>query len=134
MKILLALLAFLLFACQSDGEQLVSSWPDGSPKEIRFHEAEKLNHGFKYYQILYFENGQRQSEGLILGEHRQGLWKEWFENGQLKYEGLYIDGEKDGLHTSYMKDGVVREAINDEGLVVRQITDTLSVKRVRNRP
>jgi len=46
--------------------------------------------------IMYYENGQKQSEGTYKNGEKDGKWIDWYENGQIESEGTYKDGERNG--------------------------------------
>ena len=55
--------------------------------------------------VLYYESGQKMSEGTWKDGKEDGLWTGWYENGQKMLEGTYKDGELNGLWTGWYKNG-----------------------------
>jgi antitoxin component YwqK of YwqJK toxin-antitoxin module len=53
----------------------------------------------------YYENGQKQDEGILKDGKKDGLWTYWYENGQKRIEGTFKDGKKEGLQTSWYENG-----------------------------
>jgi antitoxin component YwqK of YwqJK toxin-antitoxin module len=52
--------------------------------------------------ITYYENGQKQTEGIFLkGDIPNGVWKGWHENGKINYEATYNNGVNIGITKWY---------------------------------
>jgi len=47
--------------------------------------------------------------GYIKNGEKEGLWTKWYENGQKQIEGIYKDWEKVGKWTYYNEDGSIKE-------------------------
>ena len=74
------LLALFLSACGSPErtEEVVSAWPDGTPKEVRMTEV-----GVNGVDLLqYHANGRLHVRGRMLDGAREGTWNTYRENGQ----------------------------------------------------
>jgi len=85
------------------------------------------------YQIFYYSNGIKSSEGIMKNGQPEGYWKTYFENGNIKTEGnrknyeldslwkfydangkltlsiTYKNGIKNGARTTYLQDKTVIE-------------------------
>lgn len=85
------------------------------------------------YQVFYYSNGNKSSEGIMKGGQPEGYWKTYYENGALKAEGnrknfeldslwkfydvkgnlkvsiTYKNGIQNGKRTTYLPDRVVEE-------------------------
>lgn len=83
------------------------------------------------YNVLYFDNGEKSSEGTMRDGKPDGYWKTYYKTGVLKSEGnrreflldsvwkfyneegkivneiTYVDNKKNGVSQKYNKDGVV---------------------------
>ena len=43
---------------------------------------------------VWHANGQKKTEGNLLGGYRDGLWVVWHANGQKEFEGTYKKGRE----------------------------------------
>ena len=82
-------------------------------KSLEMHYIEGYLRG-KYTK--WYENGNKEEEGLVIGEKtiggivEDGLWTYWYENGNKKEEGTYeYYGRRVGKWTFYNEDGSVKE-------------------------
>jgi uncharacterized protein len=64
------------------------------------------------YNIFYFENGQKSSEGNLKNGQPEGYWKNYFESGVLKSEGNRQNGKLDSIWKFYSEEGILREEIS----------------------
>lgn len=56
--------------------------------------------------IEWYENGQKESEGLYVDGYKFGKWTKWYENGQKEDEGEYNEfGYASGFWTEYYENG-----------------------------
>ena len=55
--------------------------------------------------VLYYESGQKMSEGTWKDGKEDGLWTWWHENGQKRSEVTYKDGERDGKYNYWHYNG-----------------------------
>jgi antitoxin component YwqK of YwqJK toxin-antitoxin module len=69
--------------------------------------------------VLYYESGQKMSEGTWKDGKEDGLWTGWYENGQKMLEGTYKDGESAGKWTYWHSNGQKswEETYKDGGLI-----------------
>lgn len=102
----------LIVACGGeDASNVVATWPNGQPREIRVYEPEKPGEMPAYHQQLFFANGQLQAEGDRVDTLKNGKWQEWYEDGTRMREGLYVLGKKEGLHLTYYPNGKNKERV-----------------------
>lgn len=64
------------------------------------------------YNVFYYPNGEKSSEGHFEGGRPNGFWKTYYENGKLKSEGNRKDFELDSLWKFYREDGALLQEIN----------------------
>lgn len=125
------LAVLFLTACSETLEEVESSWPDGSPREVtvynvsgetktptaykEYHEnghiymegpydAELKRHGI---WTAYHNDGTNQSQTEYTHGSKEGFTKVWYPNGALRYEGQYKGNVKSGDWTYYKEDGSV---------------------------
>jgi antitoxin component YwqK of YwqJK toxin-antitoxin module len=70
------------------------------------------------YNVFYYKNGEKSSEGYMKDGKPDGYWKTYFESGIIKSEGNRKNFELDSIWTFY----------NDTGKVVLQINYLLGKK------
>ena len=58
--------------------------------------------------IYYYENGNREREGVYKNGREDGLWIWYYENGNKKEEGFFREGKWDGTWTWYREDGTLQ--------------------------
>ncbi|MEI7594395.1 MAG: hypothetical protein WCK02_01510 [Bacteroidota bacterium] len=66
------------------------------------------------YNILYFENGKKSSEGTFENGKPNGYWKTYYENEVLKSEGNRVNFELSGEWKFYKEDGSLKLIITYE--------------------
>ncbi len=54
---------------------------------------------------LYYDSGEKMSEGEMLNGLETGEWTSWYENGNIQSVGKYTEGQKDSLWTWYDESG-----------------------------
>ena len=64
------------------------------------------------YNIFYYYNGQKSSEGTMLDGKPEGYWKTYYENGKLKTEGTRHNFQLDSVWVFYDEDGDTSKKIN----------------------
>ncbi|MEN8158019.1 MAG: hypothetical protein ABFS10_13795 [Bacteroidota bacterium] len=68
----------------------------------------------------YYNNGQKQSEGMYIDGKLQGTYRSWYENGILCSEVEYVDGKRNGLSLDYYKNGAKwREVYYENNNMIR---------------
>lgn len=109
------------------------------------------------YNVFYYENGNKSSEGTMVDGKPDGYWKTYYENGILKSEGNrenflldstwrfydeegklvmkinYEAGKKSGLRVSYRKNEIVEENFENDikqGLSTYYYPDSTVMKTI----
>lgn len=57
------------------------------------------------YNIFYYENGQKSSEGYLKDSEPDGIWKSYYKTGIIKSEGKYKNNALDSLWIFYDEKG-----------------------------
>ncbi len=107
-KFLFFLLAILVLvpSCKPKlEEEVVSSWPDGSPQKVNFYEV-KGEERIKVKEIRYHLNGAMEMEGGYVNGKKEGHWLAWFDNGQKQSEGYYENDLRNGKSVVWKRDGM----------------------------
>jgi antitoxin component YwqK of YwqJK toxin-antitoxin module len=58
---------------------------------------------------VWYQNGQKLSQGEYLNDKRIGVWTEWYDNGQKSSEGEYFAGQKTGKWIEWDKNGNIKK-------------------------
>lgn len=66
------------------------------------------------YNVFYYENGEKSSEGNMVDGKPDGYWKNYHPNGNLKSEGNRIEFELDSIWKFYDENGILTKEINYE--------------------
>jgi len=64
------------------------------------------------YNIFYYENGQKSSEGIMHDGNPDGYWKTYYQNGNLKSEGDRKNAMLDSIWIFYTETGDTLQKIN----------------------
>jgi antitoxin component YwqK of YwqJK toxin-antitoxin module len=56
---------------------------------------------------LYYDSGEKMSEGEMRNGLETGEWTSWHENGNIKSTGYYVEGQKDSLWQWYDESGIL---------------------------
>jgi antitoxin component YwqK of YwqJK toxin-antitoxin module len=64
------------------------------------------------YNVFYYENGQKSSEGYMVDGKPEGYWKTYNEEGILVAEGNRKDFELDSTWRFYNDDGTIKLEVN----------------------
>ena len=64
------------------------------------------------YNIFYYENGEKSSEGNFKNGKPEGYWKNYFQTGVLKSEGNRKNHELDSIWLFYYENGLLKEKVN----------------------
>ena len=67
------------------------------------------------FNIFYYPNGKKSSEGNLVNGKPDGIWKSYYENGNLKSEGNRVGGKLEGLWKFYNEDGTLSAEYNYAG-------------------
>lgn len=87
-----------------DGNHIVSSYANGTPKIIRTYEAEGEKRTAIYEKENY-EDGSILKEGSLKNGKRDGVWKSFRRDGILWSEGNYTEGVRNGTTITYHPNG-----------------------------
>ena len=66
---------------------------------------------------MWYESGNKMSEGVVMNGELSGLVSKWHENGILASEFIYENGKKDGESIEWDENGkMIRQGtwVNDE--------------------
>ncbi len=64
------------------------------------------------YNIFYYENGAKSSEGTMRDGKADGYWKNYYKNGKLKIEGNRENFQLDSIWKFYSEKGKITKAVN----------------------
>jgi len=64
------------------------------------------------YNIFYYDNGNKSSEGAMVNGKPEGYWKNYYENGVLKNEGNRKNFQLDSAWKFYNDKGKITKSIN----------------------
>lgn len=108
-KILILVSLVLLFSrCTTNiVEDTVESYPDGTPKIVRYYKDDGTNR-MLFKETLYYSNHQKYMEGEYKDGKRNGKWTSWFQNGKEMSIHHFIDGIDDGDLTVFYENGEKR--------------------------
>ena len=108
---------FLFIYSLSSGKEIVhtETYDNGNIKSIEYHQLIE-NQIVLLKVVKFYENGFKKEErsynewGIS-----NGLWTIWYENGQKKEEGVVVSGYKNALWRYWNKNGKIKEEINYRG-------------------
>ena len=76
--------------------------PNGKLKHLgRINENDKKNGLWTYW----YENEEKERQGIYKNGKKDGLWTYWYENGQKDEEITYKNNQKDGRETVWYENG-----------------------------
>ncbi len=55
--------------------------------------------------VYYYDNGQKEKEGIYVNGEREGEWRGWYENGNKWYIGKFREGYKVDNYDIWYKEG-----------------------------
>ena len=64
------------------------------------------------YNVFYYDNGAKSSEGTMLDGKPEGYWKNYYKNGKLKIEGNRKNFQLDSTWKFYNEKGKITKAVN----------------------
>ncbi|MFO7879582.1 MAG: toxin-antitoxin system YwqK family antitoxin [Bacteroidota bacterium] len=64
------------------------------------------------YNVFYYPNGQKSSEGYMEDGQPEGYWKNYFPNGQLRSEGKRTNHKLDSIWRFYNENGFLTKKIH----------------------
>lgn len=59
--------------------------------------------------VTYYRNGNKEVEGYIKNNHKQGTWKYFDTDGKIEFEINYKDGKKFGRYVHYCSNGQIND-------------------------
>jgi len=83
-------------------EEYIAYYESGKVSLKSFKDKEGRTNGAT---IAYYENGNKQSEGMFVNDQLQGEWKFYWENGRRQAEGMFENGKKQGEWKFYLESG-----------------------------
>ena len=97
--------AVLLISCTTKvAEETIESYPDGSPKVVRFYKDDGRSKTL-VKECMYYPNHKKYMEGTYKNGKRDGKWTSWFDNGNKWSEGYFKNGIDHGKRTVYHENG-----------------------------
>jgi antitoxin component YwqK of YwqJK toxin-antitoxin module len=107
LKLLLLIPAIFLLSCNGEVvEEVVESYPDGSPRLVHFYEV-KGGVKEKVKEVQYHPDRTLFVEGEYKNNKRHGNWVVYYPNGNKWSEGSFNNGLNDGRRTTYHENGNV---------------------------
>lgn len=85
-------------------EETIESYPDGSPKVVRFYKDDGRSKTL-VKECMYYPNHKKYMEGAYKYGKRDGKWTSWFDNGNKWSEGYFKNGVDQGKRTVYHENG-----------------------------
>lgn len=64
------------------------------------------------YNIFYYENGAKSSEGSMRDGKADGYWKNYYKNGKIKIEGNRKNFQLDSVWNFYSEKGKITKSVN----------------------
>ena len=64
------------------------------------------------YNIFYYDNGAKSSEGTMRDGKADGYWKNYYKNGQVKIEGNRKNFQLDSVWKFYSEKGKITKSVN----------------------
>jgi len=109
MRILISLLLVtpLLLLCSCGGqtvEEIEETFPDGSPKLVRFYKVDEQVRELVREQ-QYYPNHNLFYDGEFRDGKKHGHWTVWYKDGTVWSEGTYKNGLDEGYRTAYHENG-----------------------------
>ena len=94
----------VLLACSPRSfEYVEESYPDGTPKVVRYYKDAERTTLVAEKQL--YRDGNVYIEGTFKDGERHGTWKAWYTGGQLWSVGEYRNGMENGQKTVYYENG-----------------------------
>lgn len=104
-RLLIFSLLVSLVSCGSATKEVVEeSFPDGSPKNVKYYKEKETGHECVGEKTFY-PNGKVQSEGKYKNGLMEGRWTFYYENGLKWSEGNFVKGKEHGLYTTWFENG-----------------------------
>lgn len=102
--LLVFVLVFSASSCDDGMEEVEVTYSSGKIKA-----KGKMYNGIEHGAwVRYYENGQKESEGVFDMGAQDGVWKWWYASGQLREKSTFIINDATGKSVRYYEDGSVR--------------------------
>ena len=93
MVMILFLFIFFLPSCKHTKIEVI--YYEGT-KQIKEQRQFFFENDTSYYEYTsYYLNGQMKTQGMLIDQKKEGMWKEWYGDGMLHRDLYYVDGELD---------------------------------------
>jgi antitoxin component YwqK of YwqJK toxin-antitoxin module len=95
----------LLLACKPAlVEEVTESYPDGSPRVVRYYEE---HDGIRdlVQEKAFYPDHKLMYEGAFKDNRKHGKWTVYYKNGNRWSVGYFKDGLDDGKRTTYHENG-----------------------------
>ncbi|GAB5538124.1 MAG: hypothetical protein Salg2KO_02270 [Salibacteraceae bacterium] len=80
------------------------------------------------FNIFYFDNGQKSSEGNLQNGKPEGYWKNYYPSGQIKSEGNRLNNQLDSTWIFYTEEGVKKQEIAYENGLRNGVSKKYSIE------
>lgn len=97
---------FFLFGCNPSNEHIIDNWDNGFPKKVQIID------GVNQYETNYFENGEKESEGLITEYTKSGQWNYFSLSGDTVKRIFYKNNQPFGRAIYFFENGIIKEEGN----------------------
>ena len=88
-------------ACENN-ESVLEKWQNGQLKKTR------ITNKADEFESNYFQNGVKESEGLLIQNKKEGQWKYYHPNGSIKKKVIYKEGVLFGESFSFFENGQIK--------------------------
>jgi len=100
------LFSALLFSCNREAQkEIVSKYPDGSPRLVKYYIVNNLKQKVFIKETEYYEGNIKKVEGCLKNNLKEGKWTYWYKNGNKWSEGTFKNGLSNGKFTIWKEDG-----------------------------
>jgi uncharacterized protein len=86
-----------------DGEVLIYSYDSVLTEKAKYKDGDFVGKNYSYY-----ENGNPETEVVLMGQKKNGEQNKYYENGNLRSEEHYVNGLKEGAFKIYYNNGKLR--------------------------
>jgi antitoxin component YwqK of YwqJK toxin-antitoxin module len=108
-------LIVILTACLQQKEVILEKYPSGSKKVTHILHTDNTNDSI-IKVIIYRENGNVSTTGILLGDKPHGIWTQWYiDVDQKQVETNFSRFKKEGIETFWYKNGQKKQEVNYSG-------------------
>jgi len=86
-------------------EEVISKYPDGSPKVVKYFITNDLKQKVYVKETDYYPGNIKKVEGPLKDGFKHGKWCYWFRNGKKWSEGEFLYGLSNGRFFIWKEDG-----------------------------